>query len=311
MNVNAPITAKQPFPSARGILQLARNRPLHHQAYRLRHPLAIYNLSVLNVLKRMRRVIEELHAAEKSRRYADRTNYSWGDDLLAAQDHLLDALMEHFDDCKSVLRCFGASVDDAEVRRASNAFNDGVRPYRVHVGTIVNSMKHNQRQIEWILFGRDFGFDPGYYVLGPDDHGVIGPDPNVHTDGATAFSFARDLRFHLCGLYFVGDHLADVLRRFGLSSGPQECPKEWSDLAFACLRGVALLPFRFFPDEVAMPVPNVMGGGNCEESEFRVQLPSGVSPQAVRGGPGLSLGQGDGVSLIYRLPYWRMLRHGQ
>ena len=60
----------------------------------------------------------------------------------------------------------------------------------------------------------------GYFVTVGLLGGGIGPDPDIHPR-ITAFSFNRDLRFHLCHFLLTSAHLAQAVE--GLSGvGPVE-----------------------------------------------------------------------------------------
>ena len=113
-----------------------------------------------------------------------------------ATDSLLDALMEHFDDCENVLDCY-LGKESQKLKKKIVKW----KIYRDHVGKIVNQIKHQQRRVRTILFyGPDWAV-PGYFIEGPLPGKIIGPDPSIHPGGDTAFSFRRNLLFHLWGLY--------------------------------------------------------------------------------------------------------------
>ena len=307
MKVHVTATSNAPLPRARSLLAGLRGAEdrLYHRQRGLRHPFAIYNLSFMKVIRRLANVLDELNGVAGRREYDDPQKYRWDDRLLLEQDHILDALMEHFDDSKAVLLSFVATNRDPAFRRAWKHFVAETREYRSLVGAVVNRLKHNQRHIASIFYrGREF--DPGYYIVAPDHDGVLGPDPELHEGGRTAFSFARDLRYHVCGLYAMGEAVATGIACFGdFADAPQDVPEAKAALVMQTLQRVSLLPLRFFPDEVQQPVPLVHGGGSLNCPEISIDYPAtraNVRQANVQRGT-VSFGEGDEYSLNYAYPY--------
>ena len=308
MRVSHVVQSGASFPPVQLALANVDSARLFCGAHRLRHPPAIYNLSFSKVMSRLADVLNELDAASAFQAYRDPKQYMWDKRLLSELDHLLDALMEHFDDCQSILLCFVESSDDKTFLKALRTFKEATRPYRSHIGQIVDALKHEQRHLASIFFHTPNSFDPGYFVEGPDDGGGIGPDPNIHADGQTAFSFARDLRLHVCGLYFVGLALMPALAVFGklsLTNKANTDDPKINDQKLETLRRVSLLPLRFFPDELAKPIPMVRGQGLPSSPEFVIEYPATARISGVSGRYTVGYGPGDGFSKTYRIPYMK------
>jgi hypothetical protein len=212
--------------------------------------------------------------------------------------------MEHFDDCNNVLLCLSPSRDDPRLDAAAKTFKRETKDYRSHIGKIVNALKHSQRNLGTTLFHTAHTVDLGYFVEGPDASGHIGPDPEIHREGKTAFSFARDLRFNACGLYFLGNALMAALASFRKISPSPVSPKEGNepDQVFDTLRRISLLPLRFFPDEMTKPIPMVRGTGSFDRPEIVLEYPSTVRITLAPGNQRVSFG-GDGVAQTFRIPY--------
>ena len=91
--------------------------PLHHGLHRLRHPLGVYNTSILKLVERFERVLAILREVQR----LTRSKASLGEStahLPEALDALLDALMEHMEDALSVLSCFFPEVSARNAPRA-------------------------------------------------------------------------------------------------------------------------------------------------------------------------------------------------
>lgn len=98
--------------------------------------------------------------------------------------------------------------------------------------------------------------------------------------------------------------LTTAMAAFGKlpSSGSFAAKGEDEPSIFIALRHVSLLPLRFFPDELAKPIPSVRGKGSYEAPGYLVEYPGTERVVGASGRVRASLGN-DGVSLKYRIPY--------
>lgn len=117
--------------------------------------------------------------------------------MIERYDTFLDALMEHTEDCENVLRCFFENESQYKISTHVRNYLGATRKYRKHIGLVVNRIKHNQGRVRLVFLAPDAVLIPGYYVEGLDSNGAVGPSIWIHKDGATAFSFHRDLRYHI------------------------------------------------------------------------------------------------------------------
>jgi hypothetical protein len=277
----------------------------YHEAYGARHPLAAYRVSLSNVASRLVVVLDELPTTRPAGPERGAADTNREQRLLEAADHLLDALMEHMGDCGSILRSMFPASDEARHRTVYSKYKGSVEPYRKHIGAIVNYIKHNQGRLCSVSFAWLGGSIPGYYVEGPIGSGV-GPAQAIHGEEPTAFSFNRDVPFHICSLFAVGDRLAAALRladsRIGLGDSFPSTEPSSSDLSKA-LRLASALPRVFFPDEVKKPMPLIQLDGHA----LTIELPSNaVKPSGPPlGSKVLISARGDGVTRSFRLPYLR------
>jgi hypothetical protein len=263
--------------------------------------MAIYVMSFTKAMGRLQAVLDELNRARAGRDYEGPAS-KWHVPVLEATDHLLDAIFEHIDDCgRNILQCLSESRDDPTLRKARSVFNKGASAYKDHVAEIANALKHGHRTLGHIFFWALNDFDPGYFVEGPAEDGSIGPDPKIHREGRDAFSFSRDLRFHVCGLYFVGAALGPALALFGkLSKAAGPSAAKDPDTTFETLRQVSLLPLRFFPNE-RQAIPIVKGFGTFDRPRILLEYPSKARIIGVSGQMRVGLA-GDGFSDKFRFP---------
>ena len=283
--------------------------PLYYTVYGLRHPLAIYNVSCSAVLGNFSKTLTTLLQVMKERPFLITRkkdgNRDLLDSLLASQKDLLYSLMEHLDDCDNILLCFFPSKVVRNTDTHVRTYRKATKEYRDNVGKVVNYLKHEQGRLRSITFYNDEFALPGYYIEGPVAENILGPVEKIHPGGNSAFSFARDLRYHFFHFYAVAKHLSTAIRGT-LGSENESNPPESETLDETVLEiasGISSLPLMFYPDEVLKPVPSVtiMQGHmiitlTYPDKETRVN----VTPKGLK----ISVGfMGDGVTRSFRLPY--------
>ena len=197
-----------PYPRATALLKICENVPLYHENHKQRHPYASYNVSLSSIANRTLAVIKELSELHRSRVFESPTNVNFEVPILEATDHMLDALMEHLDDCKNILESFFKDADSKDCKEILNQFKKAVHPYRDHIGKVVNFIKHNQGRLRIVVFHWPSNCAIGYYIEGPIPNVGLGPSPLIHPKSHTAFSFNYDLKFHVCCIYAISNCLA-------------------------------------------------------------------------------------------------------
>ena len=296
-------------PKAVSVLANLDGITLHNSNYGLRHPLGIYNLSFGTVLKKMDSVLRELDEVRETYAYRDPKKYDWDETLVSNLDHMLDAIMEHLDDCKNIICCFFEDSSTKSAKKAVRKFNSEIKSYRDHVAVIVNAIKHNQNRLRSMFFETFSDFVPGYYAEGLVVDGMVGPNPEIHEKGNVAISLNRDLPFHICNLYYVSAVLANtVVQLTGTKPLPSVEQRANSAELSAVLRRVSVLPRIVFPDEAKKPYPYVKYISDSARGEERLLLefPSNrLKPKPVPPGSRVRLSYGgDGVTRSFKMPYF-------
>lgn len=270
----------------------------HHVRLGLRPPKGIYNLSLHQVVDRFSMVVQKLGTLP-SMNDREKSADAVRRDFLHSLDALLDALVEHIEDCNSVIKCFFSSDDDKSYKAIFQAFRAEVRPYRDHIAKLVNKVKHNQGRLRFLYHQSIFGKSFGYFVEAADRNGVIGPDGDIHANGDTAFSIPRDLRYHICGVFFVAERLAHAIRK---ATGLEEFNAAPGDVALGeLIRSVSSIAPVFFPDEIKAPYPAIkIESEACRLSLGKENIESAKAPLTAT----ISVSfVADGVSNAYRVPY--------
>ena len=223
------------LPATAVLTGLPEQLATRHGELGLRHPLGIYNTSVARVAERFSRVVRLLSTPRPQ-----------GDELLDFQESLLKGLMEHMDDCVNILRGFTVNSLDFDKNHCVRVYRRAVDEYRSHIGKVVGRIKHQQGRLTLLTVQLQTSSFAGYFVSVGLRSGGVGPDPDIHPH-ITAFSFNRDLRFHLCHFLLTSAHLAQAVE--GLTgAGPVEVDPVKGELTDSIKRVMAL-PETYFPDE--------------------------------------------------------------
>lgn len=244
---------------------------LFHPDHGYRHPTSAYGTSLRAISEQWLKTLDcldQLHNEHNTLR-----TETCFPNLLDEYSKLLYRLNEHFDACFSALRSlcpvsvakptlFDSQFLDKAKLPGWKQFRKDITPYREdHVGRLVNTLKHRQGELCSIHFYSNTGFRPGYYLRDILPGGALGPSKELHSNGETAFSFSRDMMFHLWWLYRIGDLLASTVTKalraryeYNLIELAQDLPQEkWSTVVSRC----AELKPEFFPDEVTKCYPRV------------------------------------------------------
>lgn len=139
-------------PKAARALQKLDGIAAFHESYGVRHPFAAYNVSLAHVARRLLTTLETLAKTQREMMFLDVKGSDWELPLLDATDHMLDALMEHMDDCGGIIRSFFLSSDEKKFKTIFSDFKRSVEPYRRHIGAVVNYIKHNQGRLRSVTF---------------------------------------------------------------------------------------------------------------------------------------------------------------
>jgi hypothetical protein len=197
------------------------------------------------------------------------------DEILDAYKLVLYALNEHIDTCYSVLRCLCPKTQP-KVRFDEQACKDQkivgldrfeeqvVKGYRqIRLGAIVNKLKHSQGQLNLIYARTTTDVRLGYFVNSVSTSGVNHPNKEIHTDGNTAFTFARDMMINFWWLYRSSEILSDCIMGTcnawnGIQVTPTLLETSQEDLNWSRLcKSISEISPAFFPDENFVPFPDI------------------------------------------------------
>ena len=297
------------IPKAARSLQNLNGVPTFHALYEVRHPCAAYNVSLSALAKRLLGVLEALSQTEHEARFLDVKDADWDVPLMEATDHMLDALMEHLDDCGGIIRSFFSSAEDRRFKKIFTEYKKSVEPYRKHIGGIVNYIKHNQGRLRSVSFSWPAGSSLGYFVEGPVCSGGLGPVAKIHTSESTAFSFNRDIPFHICNIFAVGARLANALHSIDRRIVPTDIQRDVETRDTDWRKALILasnLSRAYFPDELVKSIPLV----GVKDGGVFVEYPaSNIKVYGPPSGSRISISfRGDGITTEYKMPYFNAQR---
>jgi hypothetical protein len=245
------------------------------------------------------------------------TRLSDYDVTLESFESVLYALLEHVDDCRNILRALFDSPASFKSNRSVRKYDEKVRLYRDHLGSVVNAIKHRQGRLRGVSVLNPQLLIPGYYVETAHPDGMIGPDKYIHDNGDTAFSCYENCRYHFVNLFRCAYLLNEAVSST-VSLAPARSPysdqseqKKFLEVA----RRISSLPNTCFLDESFKPAASVQmlsPPGNPET--FELKLAKDALARRTLNGFMVKLSfRGDGVSRNFKLPYFgerfkRMMR---
>ena len=278
-----------------------------HRDLGLRHPLGVYNTSIAVVTKRVDRVLSLLRVVVPEADSGDAGSpEKHVDELLESQEALLHGLMQHMDDCINILRGFTVERCAFNENHHVQAYRRAVQEYRDHIGKVVGRIKHQQGRLCPLTAELGPISFAGYFVAVGLADGSVGPDPNIHKDGKTAFSFNRDLRYHLCHVLLASGHLARAVE--GLTGGgSSEVTHAGEPRTTDSVLSVSELAETYFPDEYKKPRP-ILRLETPQDCTRRL-IVEFVSPKTWRlfAGPRFKVTlrvSGDGSTRSWKPPYF-------
>ena len=262
-----------------------------HGELRLRHPLGTYNTSVNLVANRIARVVSLLPQQDGA--------------LLEAQESLLHALMQHMDDCINILRGFTADRQDFEKNPHVKAYSRALKQYRSHIGKVTGRIKHQQGRLTLLTARLKAGTFAGYFVAVGLEDGSVGPDhPDIHPN-ITAFSFNRDLRFHLCHVLQVSASLARAIEGLTGVTPTEAAPLGDNTLTRSVLE-LSDLKELYFPDEYKKLRPVLQFRGHGTSRTLVAALVQPAVPRTFLWNAVMELKtHGDGATRSWKIPYIR------
>lgn len=281
-------------PEIQKYLPLIDEKYLFYKEHSLKHPSAIYNVSIRKIEDALTEffkayilletnTIEEFEKAEKQAI----------NDILRSYKDFLYSVREHIDDCLHILKIL--TEPKSEYKNLRNQYDwlktnvpDRVQDfftrladYKKYTDDIVNELKHNNGILCSVGFYKST--DPskhcfGYFVANVIDS-IYSPVEKIHPKFKTvytAFSFKRDINYNLYNvhylskllIYFLKDKIGIDIRL--LNPKVEQAPINKQKL----YENIFNIENIFFPDEYTKPVPKFIFNS---DKTLKLQYPSNAS----------------------------------
>ena len=300
-----------------------------------RPPAGIYNVSIEQLVTDFSTLLNQYFSTREFIRnnveqLPNGEDYYEG--LLKAQKDLIHSLQAHVDDCYAILATLidPASVPSRVTRirftdrwldsigfPTLNGFKNAISEYRDgYLAHLVNGLKHRQNRLRGIFFHNSREVRLGYYLEEPDSAGIPGPAFNLHDDGNSAFSFAKDILFNLYHVYYISEMLVDALvgalnYYHSLTLTAQRLTPEtdkWLDV----LISAGKIQPQVFPNELDKPYPYFDFTENAGDQSLTLMYPVTLIPlKFPQGMRVMGIFKADGVSKTFRIPYLKPSRYGR
>ncbi len=271
-----------------------------------RPPIGVYNVGFDRVLNRIERLFNPVEEIARGHWTAEALpNY---ETTLEALEAFLYALLEHVDDCRSILRALFDSPTSFKRSRHVRKYDQEIRPYRDHIGSVVNAIKHRQGRLRAVSVFSPHYLIPGYYVETAYPDGMIGPDKDIHDNGDTAFSCYENCRYHFVNLFrcafLLNEAVQNILSQANTSSPHTDQNELRRVLEVA--RRLCALPNTCFLDEIFKPAASIQMQSKENAIEtFELKFGKGVSARRTLDGFNVKLEfRGDGASRNFKIPYF-------
>jgi hypothetical protein len=312
------------FPIVYNYLRSLPTVALHHTDHSLRHPLAIYSISLERVTNAFSSVLDEYNKLSKVPMNEDDEPRLDFDPLITTQTELLESMQTHIDNSYQILKSLHPPILHPPIKKTAHFANQWlaeakhpsvanfthlIKPYRDSFAPIVNKIKHEYGRLQaiWLYCppGLHIG---GYFLEGVDKRGTLGPHMQLH-GGNTALSVNRDLRYHFANLYQVDHRLMEAIvaalsKTYNYTFPSSIRVEENSESIERVAERISQLPFFFFPDEVNKPTPTLHFHKDAENVELTSNVNSFIKVSSPSGKMRIITAYaGDGVTTSWRLPY--------
>jgi hypothetical protein len=314
-------TIKSILPEAADALITNESAPLYNSDYSIRPPIGIYNISLLKIINCFEEVLKKLdHYLNEALFRKPEYDDQFDENITDAQENLLKSIKEHFDDCENVIRCFYPPTLGANNLRSQKIYIDYFDAIKngffKHVSDIVNAIKHDHNRLRIITLFNDIRVIPGYFVETVDEKGVIVPNRKINLPVYskyypkyfydTAFSFHRNLRYLLWGIYYTGHHLAKAIYAVTNTTPSKYAASGRMDQRIVNIaERVMKLPMFFYKDELHQDIPTVHIAENNGEKKLKLAYPDNmvILPSADGKYKTFIVFIGDGVSREFQKLY--------
>lgn len=212
-------------------LSSLKNEKLHHIKLDKRHPLRIYNVSIIRICGKINRCCEKFETYMSSVTCVEDCSSQriLQEEVLDYLELCLYAAAEHVDDIESVASCFYTDSKAFAKSKDVKDLKKSIKPIRDRLSTFANALKHNQSRIR--IFSTDFVHEKTNMCL----HGLfiesfrsgaVGPCPILHSPEEQIISITSFLWDIIVFIFEMSTSLTKFLNALSVShkSGVKPVP---------------------------------------------------------------------------------------
>lgn len=229
-NFNKPTIIVSPegsgdsLPGATRLSLLAENMSYHEQRD-IRHPLGVYNISILRICQNI------IKCAERLEKYwsQPQPSLSMFDDITDYLELSMYSAAEHVDDLETIVKTFYKSDREAVQSANIKRFKGSLNTLRSEISHFTNTIKHAHGRIR--IYDVDFFHGEqksnflGFFVEG-FSKGAIAPNPILHSNGKRIISMTSYLWKVLTFLGLASQALANFLNHYDACTVPITAPDQ-------------------------------------------------------------------------------------
>jgi len=304
-------------PNIQKFLPLIDEKRMFHKDYNLKHPSALYNVSIGKIENSLREFLE-IYERHKTQDF-EKSERESTPELLKSYKDFLYCAREYLDDCFHIVKIFIKPPQKVFLERiqlrwleknagtTTKDFFANISEYKKYIDSSVNELKHNNAILGSVAFynSKDKGeCCLGYFIANVID-GAYAPIEKVHPklgDSYTGFSFRRDITYNLCHIYNLSEEMLIFLRdKIGVDFNVLQ-PKVDSapDNKKKLFKDVTELSRIHFPDEYLKPVPSV---SITKDERLKLAYPSSLSIKPNKLDRVVVTHSGDGHTREFKLLY--------
>jgi hypothetical protein len=207
-----PFDGGSPLP-AQSHLSALKESSSYHTTKDCRHPLGIYNISIVRICEKVSKCADRLELFWRNQP----NNHADIDEIIDYLELSLYSAAEHTDDIKEIANSFFKNKEEALKNRNLRLLNEAIKPLRDEIASFTNTIKHNHGRIR--LFETTFEHDAqdplkllGFFIEGFKD-GASSPNPILHSNGKNIISITSFLWGILTFLALSSLELSKFLQR--------------------------------------------------------------------------------------------------
>jgi hypothetical protein len=291
---------------------------LFYKEYGIKHPIALYNISIGKLDSAILSFLEvyenfnESPFEEVDKKHAGALLKTYKDVLYALREYLDDSFMV----AKTVVRPDTKHTDvrnqflwlKNNIPSESDTLIRCLAEYKQYIDKSVNELKHNNAFLGGFSF---YSLQTGkhclgYYIANVRDD-ACGPVEDIHPlfmGQHTGFSFRRDLHYNYYNVYYISELLIDFIKNITnidssnlspLTLEPREEKKKIAEM-------MTLMPPIHFPNEYPKSVPSV---ALLRSRRLKLEYPSSFTIESNNLERAVMTSSTDGHTRTYKMLYMR------